>query len=74
MPTSDKLLCELCGSEAIVVTVTAYDLRYRPTVQPKTRRTSDGLLVSIECPNCGQREQCIATPEDEDFAPSKRCP
>jgi len=71
MEVPDNILCEQCGSNAPVVTITGTHQLQGLTTWPKSTVRPDGLYVFINCSKCGEHEQCIAPPgDDKSFSPS----
>jgi len=71
MEVPDNILCEKCGSNAAVVTITGTHHLKGPTTWPQSTVRPDGLYVYINCRTCGEHEQCIAPPgDDQSISPS----
>jgi hypothetical protein len=61
-----KIMCERCSSEAVAVMHQYVDPTGERIEWPKAEVKSDGIYFSIDCPQCGIREQCMAKPSDAD--------
>jgi hypothetical protein len=64
MEFADTLLCELCGTEATVVTHHGFDRSGHPIIRPALLETRDGLYVFLDCMVHGRIAQCISAPGD----------
>jgi hypothetical protein len=60
--TQTHATCNKCGNEAIVTSV-------EEIWNPANRDSRDTLVITIECANCGEREQPEATLLPEKPAP-----
>jgi hypothetical protein len=60
MDGPDTLICELCGSEALVVKTSGLNRAGEIVVGAQTVRTPKGLFVILDCPIHGRVMQCIA--------------
>lgn len=61
-----KIVCESCNSEAGAVMDGYVDATGKRIEWPKAAVKSDGIYFSIDCPQCGIRDQCMAKPSDTD--------
>jgi hypothetical protein len=59
-----KIACELCGTTAEVMMDGHVNQQGERIEWPKATVKSDGIYFAINCPQCGQREQCMARPND----------
>jgi hypothetical protein len=64
MTAPDTLLCEKCGTESRVVFTGGLSVRGFPMQWPKFKTRDGALYVFLECPECGEREQAVATAAD----------
>ena len=65
MKYPDSILCEHCGADSPVSMHYGFTKYGEPTERP-IYITHDGqMYVLIECPACGEREQCIKLPQYE---------
>jgi ribosomal protein S27E len=58
--------CEICGEKAEVVQNSHVDPAGTRIEWPKAAVRSDGLSFAVNCPECGEREQCMAKASDTD--------
>jgi hypothetical protein len=56
--------CELCSSQANVEMCAHTDASGQRIEWPKATVNPDGLYFTIDCPNCGKRDQLMASPSD----------
>lgn len=61
MATPDSILCEHYGADSPVAMVHGLSKGGMPTQWPKSTMCDGSLYIIITCPNCGEREQCIAS-------------
>jgi hypothetical protein len=66
MQTPEVIVCEYCGSDAPVVKVRATDRSGQWSYWPKSSIREKLFYVFLQCPKCGELEQC--------FAPAGRLP
>lgn len=66
MVAGTKVTCELCGEKADIVQNMHVDPSGKRLEWPKVAVKSDGIYFAIKCPECGEREQCVAKPGDTD--------
>jgi len=59
-----KLPCEQCGSEATVDMKSHTDAAGKRIEWPNATVKADGIYFSVNCPNCGTREQLMAERSD----------
>jgi ribosomal protein L37E len=64
METPDSLLCERCGAESRVIFTDDTSIKGFPTQWPKFRTRNGALYVFIDCPECGEHDQAVATEGD----------
>jgi Zn finger protein HypA/HybF involved in hydrogenase expression len=57
----EKMRCEKCGSESLVVMIRGAGGADTPGLWPKSTMRGDSLYVFITCPKCGEREQRIGS-------------
>ncbi len=57
-----NISCKICDSEATAVMSQYVDAVGMPIEWPKATVKDDGIYFVINCPNCGEREQLMATP------------
>ena len=59
-----QVVCEVCGHNAELVKHVHVDATGKRLEWPKATVKPDGIYFAISCPNCGEREQCLARPGD----------
>jgi hypothetical protein len=59
-----RVACELCGSEATVEMHSHVDAAGKRLEWPKATTKPGGIYFSINCPQCGVRDQLMAEPSD----------
>ena len=59
-----KVHCELCGTECEIVQNVRVNPDGTSVEWPKAVVRADGLYFAINCPNCGEHEQCMAKKGD----------
>jgi hypothetical protein len=59
-----NIQCEICGSQADAIMSHYVDAQGNPIKWPKATVKEDGIYFVIDCPNCGERDQRMATPSD----------
>jgi ribosomal protein S27E len=59
-----KVPCEICGADAPVQMLTHTGSDGGRVEWPKAVVRPDGIYFAIDCPTCGEREQCVAKPSD----------
>jgi hypothetical protein len=64
MDTPETLLCEQCGTDSRIIFTDGTTIGGFLTQWPKFRTRDGALYVFIECPECGEREQAVATEGD----------
>jgi myo-inositol catabolism protein IolC len=60
------LPCELCGSQAMVAMHSHTDATGKAIEWPKATVKEDGIYFSIDCPQCGNRDQLMAKPGENE--------
>jgi ribosomal protein S27E len=60
-----RLACEVCGATATVLTNKIQLSDGKQVETPKANVKPDGIYFTINCPKCGEREQCMARPNDK---------
>ena len=66
MSKASQVTCELCGEKADILQNSHVDPAGKRIEWPKATVRSDGLYFAVHCPECGEREQCMAKPGDTD--------
>jgi hypothetical protein len=61
-----SVACEVCGSPANMVMLAHMGAEGNRVEWPKAAVKADGIYFTIACPNCGEREQCVARHGDTD--------
>lgn len=61
-----QVVCEVCGDKSDVVKNVHVDAAGKRLEWPRASAKPDGIYFTISCPNCGEREQCLARPGDAD--------
>jgi len=62
-----RLKCDACGSMATIIPATLHiDAKGRRIETPRASVKADGIYFAINCPQCGEREQCLARSHDSD--------
>ena len=55
--------CEVCGEQAKMLKYLHVDAAGKKLEWPKATVKPDGIYFAISCPQCGEREQCLARPD-----------
>lgn len=66
MGAATQVTCEICGEKAAIMQNVHVDPIGRRIEWPKAAVKSGGLYFAVDCPECGEREQCMAKPGDTD--------
>lgn len=64
MDQAIQVACEVCGQQSEIVKNRHVDATGKRVEWPKATVKPDGIYFAIACPNCGEREQCMARPTD----------
>jgi uncharacterized Zn finger protein len=59
-----KVRCDVCGKDAEIAHNVHVDADGKRLEWPKAIVKSDGLYFTLNCPNCGEREQLMAKKDD----------
>ena len=65
MNQSIQVVCDVCGQSARILKNTHVDATGNRVEWPRASVKADGIYFAINCPECGEREQCLARPIDE---------
>ena len=55
-----QVTCEICDEKADVVHNVHVDASGTRLEWPKASVKSDGIYFTLNCPTCGEREQCLS--------------
>lgn len=64
MGVPTQVTCEICGEKAEILQNAHVDPSGKRIEWPKAVVKPDGLYFAVNCPGCGEREQCMAKPGD----------
>ena len=64
MDKAIQVACEVCGQQSEVMKNRHVDASGKQLEWPKATVKPDGIYFAISCPKCGEREQCMARPND----------
>ena len=59
-----QVTCEICNQKASIVQNVHIDATGKRLEWPKATVKSDGIYFAIDCPECGEREQCMSRHDD----------
>ena len=65
MEPSIQVTCDVWGQGARVLKNSHVDASGKRLEWPRANVRPDGIYFAIDCPNCGEREQCLARSSDE---------
>lgn len=58
--------CDICGEQAELLQNSHVDPAGKRIEWPRAAVRSGGLYFAVNCPECGEREQCMAKASDTD--------
>jgi hypothetical protein len=60
-----RVACDVCGQQSDIVKNSHVDAAGKRVEWPKVSVKAGRMYFTIRCPQCGEREQCVAQANDE---------